>query len=125
MQYDEFIKKVQNFAQLESRQAAEQATRATLETVAERILGDEASHLAAQLPAELGQYLRGHEGENGHHFSVQEFYQRISQKSGLEPVAPDVQAKAVFKVLSEAVSEGELADVKINFSEDYSELFAA
>lgn len=125
MQYDEFIKKVQGFAQLDSQQAAEQATRATLETIAERIVGDEAKDLAAQLPAQLGQYLRGHEGENGHHFPVQEFYERISQKSGLEAVAADVQAKAVFKVLSEAVSAGEFADVKINFSEDYSELFAA
>jgi uncharacterized protein (DUF2267 family) len=123
MKYDEFIKHVQSIAQLESRQAAEQATRATLETVAERIVGDEASQLAAQLPQELGQCLRGHEGENGQPFSLQEFYQRVSQKAGVEPVAAAVQARSVFTVLNQAVTPGELADVKANFSNDYSELF--
>lgn len=125
MKYDEFIKHVQSTAQLESRQAAEQATRATLETVAERIVGNEASQLAAQLPAELGQYLRGHEGENGHHFSIKEFYQRVSEKAGVEPVSAATQVRAVFTVLNEAVTPGEFADVKANFSPDYHELFAA
>lgn len=125
MKYDEFIKHVQSVAQLDSRQTAEQATRATLETIAERIVGNEASQLAAQLPAELGQYLRGHEGENGQHFSLQEFYQRVSQKAGVEPVAAAVQTRAVFTVLNQAVTAGEFADVKANFSDDYSELFAA
>lgn len=124
MKYDEFIKHVQSLAQLDSRQVAEQATRATLETIAERIVGDEASQLAAQLPQELGQYLRGHEGENGHPFSLQEFYQRVSQKAGVEPVAAAVQTRAVFTVLNQAVTPGEFADVKANFSDDYSELFA-
>lgn len=124
MKYDEFIRNVQGIAQLNSRQEAEQATQATLETVAERIVGNEASQLAAQLPEELARCLRGHEGENGHHFSLQEFYQRVSQKSGVEPVAAAVQARAVFIVLNEAVTPGEFADVQANFSDDYSELFA-
>jgi len=124
MKYDEFIKNVQGLAQLDSRQAAEQATRATLETVAERIVGNEASQLAAQLPQELGQYLQGHAGENGDRFPLQEFYQRVSQKAGVEPVAAAMQARAVFIVLNEAVTPSEFADVKANFSDDYSELFA-
>lgn len=124
MKYDEFIKHVQSVAQLESRQVAEQATRATLETIAERIVGNEASQLAAQLPKEFGQYLRGHEGENGHPFSLEEFYQRVSQKAGVEITAAAAQARAVFAVLNQAVTPGEFADVKANFSPDYSELFA-
>lgn len=123
MKYDEFIKHVQSLAQLDSRQAAEQAIRATLETVAERIVGDEASNLAAQLPAELGQYLRGHEGQNGNHFSLQEFYQRISQKAGVEQETAAVYARSVFAVLNQAVTPGEFADVKVNLSKDYDELF--
>jgi uncharacterized protein (DUF2267 family) len=125
MKYDQFIKQVQSIAQLDSRQAAEQATRATLETVAERIVGNEASQLAAQLPKELGQYLRGHEGEPGHPFSLQEFYQRVSQKAEVEPATAALQARAVFTVLNQAVTIGEFADVKANFSDDYTELFAA
>jgi uncharacterized protein (DUF2267 family) len=123
MKYDEFIKHVQTIAQLDSKQAAEQATRATLETIAERLVGNESSQLAAQLPKELGQYLRGHEGEDGHPFSLQEFYRRVSQKAGVESAVAAEQAKAVFTVLNQAVTPGEFADVKANFSADYGELF--
>lgn len=79
-------------------------------------MDDEASQIAAQLPAELGQYLRGHEGEDGHPFSLREFYQRVSQKSGVEPVVAATQARAVVTVLNQAVTAGEFADVKANFS---------
>lgn len=124
MKHDEFIKHVQAVAQLDSRQTAERITRATLETIAERIVGNESSQLAAQLPAELGQYLRGHEGDNGHPFSLQEFYQRIAQKADIEPTTAAFQARAVFTVLNQAVTPGEFADVQANFSEDYEELFS-
>lgn len=124
MKANEFIKHVQSVAQLDSREAAEQAIQATFTTIAERIVGNEASQLAAQLPAELGQYLRGHEGENGHHFTLEEFYRRVSEKSGLDPVAAAIQVRAVFTVLNQAVTPGEFADVKANFSPDYEELFA-
>lgn len=124
MKYNEFIKHVQIIAQLDSQQAAEQATRATLETIAERIVGDEASQLAAQLPHELAPCLQGYEGENGDPFSLKEFYRRVSEKAGVEPVSAAIQARAVFTVLNQAVTVGEFADVKANFSDDYSELFA-
>jgi uncharacterized protein (DUF2267 family) len=124
MKYDEFIKHVQTTAQLNSREEAERATRATLETVRERIVGDEAKDLAAQLPKELGEYLRGREGENGDHFPFTEFIERVSAKEGVEPTAAIIHARAVFSVLEDAVSPGELEDVRVNFSDDYSELFS-
>ena len=62
MKYDEFIKHVQTVAQLDSREEAERATRATLEIIRERVVGDEAKDLASQLPKELGEYLHGREG---------------------------------------------------------------
>jgi uncharacterized protein (DUF2267 family) len=54
----------------------------------------------------------------------QEFYQQVSQKAGVEPVVATVQARAVFIVLNQAITLGKFADVKVNFSDDYSELFA-
>jgi uncharacterized protein (DUF2267 family) len=50
MKHDAFIGQVQHHARLDSRGAAERATRATLETLAERLAGGEANDLAAQLP---------------------------------------------------------------------------
>ena len=61
------------------------AIQATLETLKERIIGDEASNLAAQLPEEIGKHLRGQEGENGQYFTLQEFYQRVGQIEGVDP----------------------------------------
>ena len=125
MKYEQFIKQVQSVAQLSHRQQAERATRATLETLKERIVGDEAKDLASQLPAELQEYLRGREGENGQFFSLQEFYQRVSEKEGTAPSDAATHVQAVFTVLQKAVTPGELADVRANFSDDYAELFLA
>ena len=59
MKHDEFIGQVQHRARLSSRGEAERATRATLETLAERLSGGEAKDLASQLPSEIGEHLRG------------------------------------------------------------------
>lgn len=119
MKYDQFIKHVQEEAQLNFREDAERATRATLETIKERI-GNEASQLAAQLPKELGQYLHGREGEDGQYFKIDEFCQRVS--ASVEQSVTVAHAKAVFAVL-QAVTPGEFADVR-SISEDYEKLFA-
>ncbi|MBD2023007.1 DUF2267 domain-containing protein [Leptolyngbya sp. FACHB-711] len=124
MQYDQFIKHVQSFAQLDSREAAETATGAVLETIADRIVGDEAHQLAAQLPKQLDEYLYGREGQNGTYFSLREFYERVAQKAGVELTIAPTYCRAVFAVLNAAVTPGEFADVKANFSEEYEELFA-
>lgn len=53
MKHDEFIGQVQHRAHLSSRGDAELATRATLETLAERLAGREPLNAAAQLPKSL------------------------------------------------------------------------
>lgn len=123
MKYDEFIKHVQSVAQLNSHEEAERATTATLETIRDRIVGDEAKDLASQLPKELGEFLRGREGENGQTFSMQEFISRVSEKEGVDPVNTVIHVRAVFTVLQSAVDVGEFADFQANFSDDYAELF--
>lgn len=124
MKYDEFIKHVQTTAQLNSREEAERATKATLEAIKERIVGNEGKDLASQLPKEIGQYLRGREGEDGQHFPLEEFLARVSEKEGVDKTTAANHARAVFSVLQDAVSPGEFADVRANFSDDYAELFA-
>lgn len=124
MKHDEFIRHVQSVAQLDSREEAERATQATLETLAERIVGGEAKDLAAQLPEEIAVYLQGHEGENGEVFSLKEFYRRISEREGVEPTSAAIHARAVFTTMRTAVEPGEFEDVRRNLSSDYSDLFA-
>lgn len=123
MKYDEFIKHVQSVAQIDSREKTEAAISATLETVKERIVGDEAKDLAAQLPEEIAKYLRGREGENGQHFKVEEFIERVSKKEDVQPNDAVMHIRAVFTVLQSAVSPGEFASFKHNFSDDYADVF--
>lgn len=124
MKYDEFIKHVQSMAQLDSREEAQRATQATFEIIRERIVGDEAKDLAAQLPQQLGEYLRGREGENGQPFSMTEFVERVSAREQVEPTVAANHIRAVFAVLQNAVTPGEFTDFKANFSDDYIDLFA-
>ena len=71
MKYDEFIKEVQTHGHIESREEAERATRATLETLAERLVGGEPHDLASQLPPELAEHLRYEGEETGNPFSLE------------------------------------------------------
>lgn len=124
MKYDEMIKKVQTVAQIPSQAEAEKAVQVTLETLSERVIGDEASHLADQLPEKVGQYLRGREGENGKHFSLQEFYSKVSEKEHVEAPTAANHVRAVFATLQEAVTPGEFEDIRNALSQDDEELFA-
>ncbi|MBD2304557.1 DUF2267 domain-containing protein [Chroococcidiopsis sp. FACHB-1243] len=124
MKYDEFIKHVQTVAQMDSREDAQRATQATLETIRERIVGNEAKDLASQLPQQFCEYLRGREGEDGQPFSMEEFLQRVSAKEQVEPTVAANHVRAVFAVLQNAVTPGEFTDFKANFSDDYIDLFA-
>ncbi|ACC84524.1 DUF2267 domain-containing protein [Nostoc punctiforme] len=124
MEYNEFITHVQSLAQSDSREEAEGATRATLETLKERIAGDEAEELAKNLPPQLGNYLRGREGDSGQSFNLQEFIARASQKENIEPTTAVIHVRAVFAVLQNAISPEQFATLHAYFSHDYEELFA-
>ena len=121
MQYDEFVGRVQNRARLASGGEAVRAIHATLQTLGERLFGKEAEHLAAQLPPEIGTYLRQVEVKES--FSLDEFFERVAEREGVD--LPDAihQARAVISVLSEAVSPGEMADARAQLPDEYDPLF--
>lgn len=58
MQYDQFVGQVQHRAHLANSGQALRVIHATLETLNERLRGNEADDLAAQLPEEMGAFLR-------------------------------------------------------------------
>ncbi|BBD64692.1 hypothetical protein NIES4072_16440 [Nostoc commune NIES-4072] len=123
MEYDEFITHVQSLTQSDSREEAERATRATLETLKERIANDEAEELAANLPQQLGDYLRGKEGDSGGSFNFQEFIARASQKENIEPTTVAIHVRAVFTVLQNAISPELFDTLHSHLSHDYEEMF--
>lgn len=124
MQTQEFLGRVQSTARLPSLDAAIRATRATLETLAERLGPDESRHLGAQLPHEIQLYLRGVGTPMPERFSSDEFLERVCAREGVELPKSAYHARAVMEVLTEAVSQGQIRDVIDGLPNDYRRLFA-
>jgi uncharacterized protein (DUF2267 family) len=123
MEYNEFITHVQSLAQSNSREEAERATRATLETLKERIPGDEVQEVAAELPAELSETLQTTDAKGSESFNLQEFISRVSQRENIEPTTTAIHVRAVFAVLQNAINPEKFAKFHHYFSHDYEELF--
>jgi uncharacterized protein (DUF2267 family) len=123
MQHDEFIGKVQNLAHLPSRGQAEYATRAVLETLAERLAGNEPAHAAAQLPQGLAAYLTHDYAGVGFSYSLHEFLQMVSRRENVELPQAEQHARAVIQVLDQAISPGEMSDIRDQLPPEFDPLF--
>ena len=121
MQYQEFLGQVQNRARLAAFDDAAKATRATLETLAERLYGNEADHIASQLPEEIAIFLKG--GNKKTKYTVNEFFQKVSEKEGVELPEAVFHTRVVIDVLKDAVSKGEFDHVRDQLPADYNRLF--
>lgn len=128
MRHDEFIGQVQDRARLPSRGDAERATRATLETLGERIPEGTADHLAAQLPHEIGEHLRRTEVYGGYgsgeRFGRQEFLDRVASRAGVQRERAGFLARAVTSVLDEATQDTLTAKVTDALPDDIREIVA-
>jgi len=126
MDFDTFLGAVQNRARLDSTEAALRVSRCTLTTLSERIQPGEADDLAAQLPDEIGRFLT--EVDAVESFDYRTFVDRVVDCGSYDE---DDRADAVFharvvvSVVTEAVTGGELADVRDQLPEDenWDELF--
>lgn len=121
MQYHEFMGEVQNRARLGSTAEAVRATRATLEVLGQRLFGGEADELAAQLPAEIQNYLT--DGEESQAFGLDEFFERVSKNEGVDLPDAAHHARAVLSVVQDAVSHGQIKNVRAQLPEEYDPLF--
>jgi uncharacterized protein (DUF2267 family) len=113
----EFIDGVAQRAGL-SGDEAEDLTRATSQTLAERISGGEARDLVGQLPAGVGQWL-SRDDETPQRFGPEEFVRRVSRRAGMEPDRAREGVRAVFLTVSEAVSGKEFRDVVSQLPKDF------
>ena len=124
MQSHEFLGQVQYKAHLATLGEAMRATRATLETLAERLGPDESRHLAAQLPHEIQLFLSDTGMPMPERFSPDEFLLRVCAREGLGLPESTQHARAVIDVLTEAVAPRETGDVLARLPDDYRGLFA-
>ena len=125
MHYAEFLKKVQTLAHLESKEEARQAIQATLETLAERIQGGEALHIASQLPHELHEYLECSPEKAGQKLSLKKFFERVAHRQGREVGEVVASTRAVLEMVKEGLQPGELDDLYAQLPDDFKRLFDA
>lgn len=121
MKGEQFIAEVRNLAELDNDEEAQEAARATLETLRERLAGNEPSNLAAQLPPEIAPYVEGEGGRQS--FALDEFYERVAHKENIRGEEAVRHARAVATVVQTAVTGGELDDVRSQLGPEYEELF--
>lgn len=125
MEYEKFLWEVQHLADLDTRERAEGATLATLETLAERLSGAETQQLCSQLPPELAQRLQQHqqEGHRGESFALEEFIRRVGDREQVELPAAANHVRLVFGVLAEAVTAAEMHQVRTLLPAEFQPLF--
>lgn len=122
MKYDQFVGQVQHRARLPDKAHAVTAIRATLETLASRLTFAELKDLAAQLPQEIAIYLQP-KTMPAQRFSLKEFFERVSENEAASIPDATYHARVVFEVLMDAVSRGEMADVRAQLPAEYEALF--
>ena len=124
MKYHDFLGEVQHRAEMAETQQAVTATRATLETMAERVHRGEVSDVAAQLPRELAVYLENAQ-EKPERFSAQEFVKRVAAREEADLPDAAYHARVVLEVLGEALTPNEFTQLRGQFPADYNDLFEA
>jgi uncharacterized protein (DUF2267 family) len=122
VKYDEFIARVAENVGVSSAEA-EKLTRATLETLAERISGGEARDLAAQLPLPLQNPLLP-ASEEAEGFSFKEFVRRTAERAATDAGVAEIAVDAVLATLRDAVTPGEFDDVLSQLPQDFKRLGA-
>ncbi|MEU6392340.1 DUF2267 domain-containing protein [Streptomyces sp. NPDC046939] len=112
MHHDEIIGKVQALTQLPDRGSAERATRAVLETLAERLPSGLAKHMAAQLPPTLAAAVEpvtepsadGHQTGSGERFDLTVFAGRVAVRAATDEDTALREAAGVLEVLDAALT---------------------
>jgi uncharacterized protein (DUF2267 family) len=129
MQYDEFIQRVQMEGGIEESDEAVKATEAFLGTLGECIYRTEEAQLAAQLPRDIAQFLTTHKGPETNRaamqeISLEEFYQRVAARTNSRYPQAVKMSHAVAEVLMDAVSSGEMNDIKRELPAEFGKLFS-
>ena len=124
MKAEEFIKEVMHRTGLSSRQEAQDAVRATLETLSEHLTPGEVESFSSQLPSELALYMNQPLiGGIAEGFSLDEFVMRVSQREGVGVAEATRHAHIVASLLGEVVTLGLLDHLIAQLPSDIAQLF--
>jgi uncharacterized protein (DUF2267 family) len=113
---NQWLKRLMEIEGWQDRREAYRALRATLQALRDRLTVEEVAELSAQLPMLVrgfyyeAWYPTGKPVKERH---LDEFLARIERGlRGDPPIDPERAARAVFRVLQERVTDGEIEDVR-------------
>ncbi|MGS2619965.1 DUF2267 domain-containing protein [Micromonospora sp. LZ34] len=128
MNYAEFVEVVARRAGVPSEKA-EAVSRATLETLTDRVTAGQASNIAGQLPRELRQHLHKTTtavgSQNAEPFALNQFVERVARRAGVDVPMADAGMRAVLSTIGEAVSKDELKDLVSQLPKEFWEIIQA
>jgi uncharacterized protein (DUF2267 family) len=119
MDYERFIDVVATVAALD-RDGAERASRATLQTLGERIDREEARQIAAQLPPELAPWIATMSPAEA--FDADELVRRVARREDVDVGVAERHVAAVFDALARTVSREEWDDMVAELPGDFARL---
>jgi uncharacterized protein (DUF2267 family) len=122
MKYDEFLKSVEQRSGVSEREEAERTAVAVLQNLCDRLTGDEAKDLLAQLPYQLKTAVIV--SPSAQRISSDEFVERVASSLDTTPEEARSRVRAVFGTIREAVTPGEFEDVLAQLDPEYADLIA-
>ena len=128
MQHAEFVDRVMQNAEFQSRDQAETLIMQALGTFGERIYRTKRDYLAAQLGRRLKQYLYSRADpetsrQDTPRFLLEEFYNRVSARADIGFPEVIQGSRAVMQVLQQAVTAPVIEEVLSDLPGEYRELF--
>jgi uncharacterized protein (DUF2267 family) len=122
MNYDEIVERVQERAGIADRSEAEGTTIEVLQELCDRLSGEEARDLLAQLPGELQHAVIV--SPSPLPISRDEFVANIARELGISEDESLRRVRSVVSTLREAVSWGEFQDVLEELDPQYADFVA-
>lgn len=123
MQYHEFLAKVRERGEYETKAEVEQVVRSVLAVLGMRLAGGEARDLAGQLPDEVSDVLITQEGQ-GRSLGLERFLEKVAARLSSHSVeTARWDASAVLSTLAEGIDGGELNQVLSQLPSGYAPLF--
>ena len=122
MKHNEIVSAVHDTAGTDTLDHTEQAVRATLAVLGERLAGGEPGDLASQLPPALAEVVPA-EGR-GERFGLEEFYRRVAAREGRGCTDQQARrhARATVAAIKAAVTPGEFDDLVGQLPDEYADL---
>jgi uncharacterized protein (DUF2267 family) len=120
MEYERFLEHVEERTGIDDHDEAARTAHVVLQALADRLTGDEARDMLAQLPYQLKVAVTVTEAPNG--WGPEEFVSWVADQLQVPPDEARERVRAVFATLREALSRGELQDILEQLDPPYADL---